>query len=70
IARNTDRWPINNAIRDMKREMTVDYGLYWSINTATVATAHELDLCDITALMNRVGYHSARDGSGLDPSHP
>ncbi|MDS2171139.1 MULTISPECIES: transglycosylase domain-containing protein [unclassified Nesterenkonia] len=70
IARNTDRWPINNAIRDMKREMTVDYGLYWSINTATVATAHELDLCDITGLMNRVGYHSARDGSGLDPSHP
>ncbi|GAB3192860.1 transglycosylase domain-containing protein [Nesterenkonia suensis] len=70
IARNTNDWEPRNVIRDMHREMTVDYGLYWSINTATVATAHELDLCDITDLMSRVGYRNAFDGSELNPANP
>ena len=65
-----EEWEVNNAIVDMKREMTVDYGLYWSINTATVNTAEELDLCDITDLTTRVGYRSAGNGAELNPSNP
>ena len=65
-----DGWDVNNAIADMKREMTVDFGLYWSINTATTATAEELDLCDITELMARVGIRRADNGAELDPSQP
>ena len=30
-------------------------GLYWSINSATVAEAYQLDLCDITSVAERMG---------------
>lgn len=68
--RDEGGWSVNNAIEDMNREMTADFGLYWSINTATTAVAEETDLCDITDLLNRVGYTRADDGSSISPTDP
>ncbi|MFC0583028.1 transglycosylase domain-containing protein [Micrococcoides hystricis] len=63
-------WKVNNAIGNMKKPMTMDYGLYWSINTATVNAAKELDLCKITGVMDRVGLHRADNQEGIDPTTP
>ena len=63
-------WKVNNAIANMKKPMTMDYGLYWSINTATVNAAKELDLCKITDVMDRVGLHRADNEEGIDPTTP
>ena len=63
-------WNISNAIEDMNKEMTVDYGLYWSINTSTVATLAELDVCDVTELTTDLGIHRADDGEPLNPANP
>lgn len=68
--RDEDGWSVNNAIDGMTREMTADFGLYWSINTATTAVAEETDLCDITDLLSRVGYTRADDGAELSPADP
>lgn len=65
-----DGWSVNNAIDDMKREMTADFGLYWSINTATTAAAEETDLCDITDVLSRVGYVQADNGKEISPADP
>lgn len=66
-----DGWNVNNATANMKRTMPVDYGLYWSINTATVATAFKSDLCTITDIITASGIHGA-DGNneGLNPANP
>ena len=37
----SDGWGPRNAIADMHKTMRMDYGLYWSINAATVAAAYE-----------------------------
>lgn len=50
-----ESWDIRNVNTDHNREMTVDWGLMRSINTATVATAHDMDLCAITDLTDRLG---------------
>ena len=63
-------WSVNNAIEDMKREMTADFGLYWSINTATTAVAEEIDLCEITDVLSRVGYVQADNGKEISPADP
>lgn len=63
-------WSVNNAIEDMKREMTADFGLYWSINTATTAVAEETDLCEITDVLSRVGYVQADNGKEISPADP
>lgn len=63
-------WKVNNVIDDMKREMTADFGLYWSINTVMVNMAEELDLCDITDVSTRLGVHRADDGKPLNPANP
>ncbi|APF41378.1 transglycosylase domain-containing protein [Neomicrococcus aestuarii] len=47
-------WNVNNASDGFKRDMTVEYGLYWSINTATVAEASEIDLCKIQDVAARL----------------
>lgn len=65
-----DGWSVNNAIEDMKREMTADFGLYWSINTATTAVAEEIDLCEITDVLSRVGYVQADNGKEISPADP
>ena len=68
--RDEDGWTVRNAIEDMNREMTADFGLYWSINTATTAVASETDLCDVTDLLSKVGYVRAYDGEEISPAHP
>lgn len=50
--------------------MTLDYGLYYSVNTATVATAYEMDLCAITDLTERLDIRSAGSGELLTPNTP
>lgn len=57
-------WDFGNASPGFKKRMTVDYGLYWSVNTATIAEASQLDLCGITDITKRVGL---MDQSNLDP---
>ena len=42
------KWEPKNASPGFYRSMTVDTGLYWSINSATVAEATKVDLCTIT----------------------
>ncbi|WP_313815926.1 transglycosylase domain-containing protein [Citricoccus sp.] len=63
-------WKVNNVIDNMKREMTADFGLYWSTNTVMVNMAEELDLCDVTDLTTRLGVHRADDGEALNPANP
>ncbi|MDI3329584.1 MAG: transglycosylase domain-containing protein [Micrococcus sp.] len=63
-------WKVNNVIDGMKRPMTADFGLYWSINTVMVNMAQELDLCDITDVTTRLGVHRADDGKPLNPANP
>ncbi|WBL20441.1 transglycosylase domain-containing protein [Citricoccus sp. NR2] len=65
-----DGWEVNNAIADMKQRMRVDYGLFWSINTATVATAYATDLCAITDITTAAGIERADDGEPLSPQRP
>ncbi|WP_309080977.1 transglycosylase domain-containing protein [Zhihengliuella sp.] len=48
-------WKVNNASQGFKRRMTVDDGLYWSVNTATAAEAAKVDLCDISEAAAAVG---------------
>jgi len=67
----TDGWRPKNAIRDMHKKMRADYGLYWSINTATVAAAYATDLCAITDITTAAGIHGAGpEQKPLDPSNP
>ncbi|MET1034605.1 MAG: transglycosylase domain-containing protein [Arthrobacter sp.] len=61
------KWLVNNASDGFKHRMTVDYGLYWSINTATVAQAAQLDLCDIADATERL---RLVDGSTGEPQSP
>ncbi|WP_261624738.1 transglycosylase domain-containing protein [Nesterenkonia marinintestina] len=63
-------WSINNVMDNSKRPMTADFGLFWSVNTATVNMAYELDLCDIADLTTRLGVKQAGDGAELNPQNP
>lgn len=65
-----DTWTVRNAIADMNKPMRADYGLYWSINTATVAAANQLDLCDVTGLLDRVGIQNSGTGASINPQNP
>ncbi|WP_324615298.1 transglycosylase domain-containing protein [Nesterenkonia sedimenti] len=68
-----EHWEINNVIDDTEREMSIDFGLYYSINTATVATAYDMDLCAITDVTNRLGiegFNALDDYGGLRPDTP
>lgn len=48
-------WSVGNATAGTNNVMTPSAGLFWSINTATVAEAHQLDLCDIFDVPERLG---------------
>ncbi|WP_255546515.1 MULTISPECIES: transglycosylase domain-containing protein [unclassified Nesterenkonia] len=63
-------WDVSNVEDNSNRRMTIDYGVYFSVNTATLATSTEMDLCAITDVTDRLGVRTARDGQGLDPSNP
>ncbi|WP_430753889.1 transglycosylase domain-containing protein [Micrococcus luteus] len=63
-------WQFKNVIPNMLRQVRVDEGLFWSVNTPTVATAYQLDLCDITSLTTQLGITRALDSSPLQPDDP
>ncbi len=63
-------YPVGNFSRGYKKRMTVEYGLYWSINTATVNEASQLDLCKIADVTERVGLLNASTGKPLTGSNP
>lgn len=66
----SDGWRPKNAIRDMYKPMRMDYGLFWSINTATIAAAYQTDLCSITDITTAAGITGAEGGEPIDPQHP
>ena len=66
----TGEWRPKNAIANMYKPMRMDYGLYWSINTATVAATYATDVCTITDMTTAAGITGAVDGESLDPRHP
>lgn len=66
----SDGWRPRNAIADMYKPMRMDYGLFWSINTATIAAAYETDLCSITDITTAAGVTGAETGEPIDPQHP
>lgn len=48
------------------RPMPINYGLYNSINTATFATAAQLDFCGIQRMVDIVGLHSGLDNAPVN----
>ncbi|WP_426004033.1 transglycosylase domain-containing protein [Paenarthrobacter sp. NyZ202] len=48
------------------RPMPINYGLYNSINTATFATAAQLDFCGIQKMVDAVGLHSGLDNAPVN----
>lgn len=67
---SSSSWVLDNVADDMERQMTIDYGLFHSVNTATVATANEMDLCAITDVTERLDIRSAGEGELLTPNTP
>jgi membrane peptidoglycan carboxypeptidase len=57
---------LQNAEEGFYRKMPINYGLYNSINTATFATASQLDFCGIQKMVDAVGLHSGLDGSPIN----
>jgi membrane peptidoglycan carboxypeptidase len=57
---------LQNAEEGFYRKMPIDYGLYNSINTATFASATQLDFCGIQKMVDAVGLHSGHDGSPIN----
>ncbi|HEU4666632.1 MAG TPA: transglycosylase domain-containing protein [Arthrobacter sp.] len=57
---------LQNAEEGFYRKMPINYGLYNSINTATFATAAQLDFCGIQKMVDAVGLHSGLDGSPVN----
>lgn len=69
-ADESDSWSITNSITGMTQDMILDYGLFHSVNTATVATANDMDLCAITDLTERLDIRFASSGNLLTPDTP
>ena len=57
---------LQNADAGYYRKMPVNYGLYNSINTATFASAAQLDFCGIQKMVNAVGIHNGLDGTPVN----
>jgi membrane peptidoglycan carboxypeptidase len=57
---------LQNAEDGFYRPMPVNYGLYNSINTATFASASQLDFCGIQKMVDAVGLHSGLDSSPVN----
>ncbi len=62
----TKKWKPGNAEGHGGGQMTITRATAFSINTAYVAMAHELDLCDIQDTAERMGFHRA-DGLDYQP---
>ncbi|UWX98555.1 transglycosylase domain-containing protein [Arthrobacter zhaoxinii] len=65
-----DEWKFKNASEGYEKKMTVAEGLTQSVNTATVAQAAQLDLCDIRDTATSMGVHRAVDGEPLEVTSP
>ncbi|MDQ0632568.1 membrane peptidoglycan carboxypeptidase [Arthrobacter pascens] len=59
---------LQNAEENYYRPMDVLYGLYNSINTATFASAAQLDFCGIQKVVDAVGLHSGLPDSDGTPN--
>ncbi|VXC46609.1 transglycosylase domain-containing protein [Arthrobacter sp. 8AJ] len=57
---------LQNAEDGYYRPMPVNYGLYNSINTATFASASQLDFCGIQKMVDAVGLHSGLDSTPVN----
>ncbi|MBE4718751.1 transglycosylase domain-containing protein [Pseudarthrobacter sp. AB1] len=57
---------LQNSDEGYYRSMPVNYGLYNSINTATFASATQLDFCGIQKMVDAVGLHSGLDGAQIN----
>lgn len=57
---------LQNAGEGYYRKMPINYGLYNSINTATFASATQLDFCGIQKMVDAVGLHSGLDGTPIN----
>ncbi|MFJ5961773.1 transglycosylase domain-containing protein [Pseudarthrobacter oxydans] len=57
---------LQNAEEGFYRKIAINYGLYNSINTATFATAAQLDFCGIQKMVDAVGLHSGLDGAPIN----
>jgi membrane peptidoglycan carboxypeptidase len=57
---------LQNADAGYYRKMPVNYGLYNSINTATFASAAQLDFCGIQKMVDAVGIHNGLDGTPVN----
>ncbi|MCU1518116.1 MAG: glycosyl transferase [Pseudarthrobacter sp.] len=57
---------LQNADEGYYRPMPVNYGLFNSINTATFASATQLDFCGIQKMVDAVGLHSGLDGAQIN----
>lgn len=57
---SNEAWGLNNVGDNFDRRMTIDYGLYYSVNTATIASAYDSDLCAIDETMDKMGIKFAR----------
>ena len=68
--RTTPNWarPMTSRTRTraIYRRMPINYGLYNSINTATFASATQLDFCGIQKMVDAVGLHSGLDGAPIN----
>jgi membrane peptidoglycan carboxypeptidase len=59
---------LQNAEPQFYRSMPVLYGLYNSINTATFASAAQLDFCGIQKVVDAVGLHSGLPNKDGEPN--
>ena len=57
---------LQNAEEGFYRSMPINYGLYNSINTATFASAAQLDFCGIQKVVDSVGVRNGLDGSPVN----
>ena len=57
---------LQNNDQGYYRPMPINYGLYNSINTATFASAAQLDFCGIQKMVDAVGLHSGLDGAQVN----
>ncbi|MGP9784032.1 transglycosylase domain-containing protein [Glutamicibacter sp. AOP12-B1-11] len=64
----TAKWEPKNASRGFYRTMTVDTGLYWSINSATVQEAKKVDLCTIADYATKIGLIDQKPVGGEGPA--
>lgn len=64
--RTVPAFSFHNFAEGWAHPMTVMEGIKQSINSATFATAAEMDLCDINKMAEALGIHNGRTGEPID----